>query len=129
MWWWVVSTFSVSTVGLFPRRCLTCDLNKAHCTFFSADFSPTHQHLILHCKGIAPSHIDLGRTHTTLLDRCPFRTVLVYEYAKSYFMSDYFSPATSTEITIATQILKTQILKKVTEHSRAVQRHLEGTQI
>ncbi|KAK3568690.1 hypothetical protein QTP86_013449 [Hemibagrus guttatus] len=41
----------VSTVGLFPRRCLTCDLNKAHCTFFSADLSPTQQHVILHCKG------------------------------------------------------------------------------
>uniref|UniRef100_A0A4W4GX00 Dipeptidyl peptidase like 10 n=1 Tax=Electrophorus electricus TaxID=8005 RepID=A0A4W4GX00_ELEEL len=43
--------FSVSTVGLFPRRCLTCDLHKANCTFFSADFSPTHHHIILHCKG------------------------------------------------------------------------------
>ncbi|TSK92869.1 Inactive dipeptidyl peptidase 10 [Bagarius yarrelli] len=40
----------VSTVGLFPRRCLTCDLNKAHCTYFSADFSPAQQHVILHCK-------------------------------------------------------------------------------
>ncbi|KAI2647979.1 Inactive dipeptidyl peptidase 10 [Labeo rohita] len=43
--------FSVSTVGLFPRRCLTCELNKAHCTFFSAIFSPTNQHVLLHCKG------------------------------------------------------------------------------
>uniref|UniRef100_A0A672P949 Inactive dipeptidyl peptidase 10-like n=1 Tax=Sinocyclocheilus grahami TaxID=75366 RepID=A0A672P949_SINGR len=42
--------FSVSTVGLFPRRCLTCELNKAHCTFFSADFSPTNQHVLLHCE-------------------------------------------------------------------------------
>ncbi|XP_052424427.1 inactive dipeptidyl peptidase 10-like isoform X1 [Carassius gibelio] len=43
--------FSVSTVGLFPRQCLTCELNKAHCTFFSADFSPANQHVLLHCKG------------------------------------------------------------------------------
>uniref|UniRef100_A0A8C2AUJ9 Dipeptidyl-peptidase 10 (Non-functional) n=1 Tax=Cyprinus carpio TaxID=7962 RepID=A0A8C2AUJ9_CYPCA len=43
--------FSVSTVGLFPRRCLTCELNKAHCTFFSAIVSPTNQHVLLHCKG------------------------------------------------------------------------------
>ncbi|XP_067265134.1 inactive dipeptidyl peptidase 10-like isoform X3 [Chanodichthys erythropterus] len=43
--------FSVSTVGLFSRRCLTCELNKAHCTFFSAIFSPTNQHVLLHCKG------------------------------------------------------------------------------
>ncbi|CAM4599969.1 hypothetical protein PO909_032958 [Leuciscus waleckii] len=43
--------FSVSTVDLFSRRCLTCDLYKAHCTFFSAVFSPTNQHVLLHCKG------------------------------------------------------------------------------
>ncbi|XP_055070593.1 inactive dipeptidyl peptidase 10 isoform X3 [Misgurnus anguillicaudatus] len=43
--------FSVSTVGLFPRRCLTCELNKENCTFFSAVFSSSNQHVILHCKG------------------------------------------------------------------------------
>ncbi|KAI3356572.1 hypothetical protein L3Q82_017770 [Scortum barcoo] len=43
--------FSVKTVGLFPRRCLTCELNKAHCLYFDADISPTNQHVILHCKG------------------------------------------------------------------------------
>ncbi|KAK0152510.1 Inactive dipeptidyl peptidase 10 [Merluccius polli] len=43
--------FSVKTVGLFPRRCLTCELNKAHCLYFEADISPTNQHIILHCKG------------------------------------------------------------------------------
>uniref|UniRef100_A0A8C9TB22 Dipeptidyl peptidase like 10 n=1 Tax=Scleropages formosus TaxID=113540 RepID=A0A8C9TB22_SCLFO len=43
--------FSVSTVGLFPRRCLTCDLNKTHCSYFDADMSPGQQHVILHCKG------------------------------------------------------------------------------
>ncbi|XP_062862751.1 inactive dipeptidyl peptidase 10-like [Trichomycterus rosablanca] len=42
--------FSVSTIGLFPRRCLTCDMIK-NCTFFSADFNPTNQHVILNCKG------------------------------------------------------------------------------
>ncbi|KAJ3592680.1 hypothetical protein NHX12_007807 [Muraenolepis orangiensis] len=40
----------VKTVGLFPRRCLTCELNKAHCLYFEADISPTNQHIILHCK-------------------------------------------------------------------------------
>uniref|UniRef100_A0A4W6EZW4 Dipeptidyl peptidase like 10 n=1 Tax=Lates calcarifer TaxID=8187 RepID=A0A4W6EZW4_LATCA len=44
--------FSVKTVGLFPRRCLTCELNKAHCLYFDADISPTNQHIILHCKAI-----------------------------------------------------------------------------
>ncbi|XP_059198256.1 inactive dipeptidyl peptidase 10-like isoform X3 [Centropristis striata] len=43
--------FSVLTVGLFPRRCLTCELNKAHCLYFDADISPTNQHIILQCKG------------------------------------------------------------------------------
>ncbi|XP_067300735.1 inactive dipeptidyl peptidase 10-like isoform X1 [Pseudorasbora parva] len=43
--------FSVSTVDLFSRRCLTCELNKAHCTFFSAIFSPSNQHVLLNCKG------------------------------------------------------------------------------
>uniref|UniRef100_A0A8C5E369 Dipeptidyl peptidase like 10 n=1 Tax=Gouania willdenowi TaxID=441366 RepID=A0A8C5E369_GOUWI len=43
--------FSVKTIGLFPRLCLTCELNKAHCLFFDADISPTNQHIILHCKG------------------------------------------------------------------------------
>nr|XP_020456424.1 inactive dipeptidyl peptidase 10-like isoform X2 [Monopterus albus] len=42
--------FSVSTLGLFPRRCLTCGL-KEKCTFFDADISPDAQHAILHCKG------------------------------------------------------------------------------
>ncbi|XP_053733147.1 inactive dipeptidyl peptidase 10-like isoform X1 [Synchiropus splendidus] len=43
--------YSVKTVGLFPRRCLTCELNKAHCSYFDAVFSPTNQHIVLHCKG------------------------------------------------------------------------------
>uniref|UniRef100_A0A4W6DJI6 Dipeptidyl peptidase like 10 n=1 Tax=Lates calcarifer TaxID=8187 RepID=A0A4W6DJI6_LATCA len=42
--------YSVSTVGLFPRRCLTCGL-KEECTFFDADVSPDAQQAILHCKG------------------------------------------------------------------------------
>ncbi|KAJ8255209.1 hypothetical protein GJAV_G00202300, partial [Gymnothorax javanicus] len=43
--------FRVSTVDPFSRHCLTCDLSKVHCTFFSADISPSHQHVIVHCKG------------------------------------------------------------------------------
>uniref|UniRef100_A0A3Q3D8L1 Dipeptidyl peptidase like 10 n=1 Tax=Hippocampus comes TaxID=109280 RepID=A0A3Q3D8L1_HIPCM len=43
--------YSVKTVGLFPRWCLTCELNKAHCLYFDAVLSPTNQHIILHCKG------------------------------------------------------------------------------
>uniref|UniRef100_A0A4W5NIV3 Dipeptidyl peptidase like 10 n=1 Tax=Hucho hucho TaxID=62062 RepID=A0A4W5NIV3_9TELE len=43
--------FSVKTVGLFPRHCLTCELNKAHCLFFNAEINPSDQHILLHCKG------------------------------------------------------------------------------
>uniref|UniRef100_A0AAY4ES97 Dipeptidyl-peptidase 10 (Non-functional) n=1 Tax=Denticeps clupeoides TaxID=299321 RepID=A0AAY4ES97_9TELE len=43
--------FSRSTVDLLPQRCLTCELSKAHCTFFSAEFSSNHQNVILSCKG------------------------------------------------------------------------------
>uniref|UniRef100_A0A673A107 Dipeptidyl peptidase like 10 n=1 Tax=Sphaeramia orbicularis TaxID=375764 RepID=A0A673A107_9TELE len=42
--------YSVSTLSLFPRQCLTCDL-KEECTFFDADVSPDAQHVILYCKG------------------------------------------------------------------------------
>uniref|UniRef100_A0A8C7QSL8 Dipeptidyl peptidase like 10 n=1 Tax=Oncorhynchus mykiss TaxID=8022 RepID=A0A8C7QSL8_ONCMY len=43
--------YSVKTVGLFPRHCLTCELNKAHCLFFNAEINPSNQHILLHCKG------------------------------------------------------------------------------
>ncbi|KAF7659136.1 hypothetical protein LDENG_00002770 [Lucifuga dentata] len=42
--------YSVSTLDLFPRHCLTCGL-KEDCTFFDADVSPDVQHAILHCQG------------------------------------------------------------------------------
>ncbi|XP_026217547.1 inactive dipeptidyl peptidase 10-like isoform X1 [Anabas testudineus] len=42
--------YSVSTLGLLPRRCLTCGLRE-ECTFFNADISPDAQHAVLHCKG------------------------------------------------------------------------------
>ncbi|XP_028988707.1 inactive dipeptidyl peptidase 10-like isoform X2 [Betta splendens] len=42
--------YSVATLDMFPRRCLTCGL-KEDCTFFSADISPDAQYAILHCKG------------------------------------------------------------------------------
>uniref|UniRef100_A0A3Q3XQZ9 Dipeptidylpeptidase IV N-terminal domain-containing protein n=1 Tax=Mola mola TaxID=94237 RepID=A0A3Q3XQZ9_MOLML len=42
--------YSVSTLGLFPRQCLTCGL-KDECSFFDADVSPDVQYAVLHCKG------------------------------------------------------------------------------
>uniref|UniRef100_A0A671QFP0 Inactive dipeptidyl peptidase 10-like n=1 Tax=Sinocyclocheilus anshuiensis TaxID=1608454 RepID=A0A671QFP0_9TELE len=60
--------FSVSTVGLFPWRCLTCELNKAHCTFFSAIFSPTNQHVLLHCKGMKTNYYLLPHDNYYILE-------------------------------------------------------------
>ncbi|XP_049609188.1 inactive dipeptidyl peptidase 10 isoform X3 [Syngnathus scovelli] len=42
--------YSVSTLGAFPRQCLTCGLREA-CTFFEADVSPDAEHAVLRCKG------------------------------------------------------------------------------
>ncbi|XP_061632469.1 inactive dipeptidyl peptidase 10-like isoform X2 [Phyllopteryx taeniolatus] len=42
--------YSVSTLGVFPRQCLTCGLRET-CMFFDANISPDAQHAILHCKG------------------------------------------------------------------------------
>ncbi|XP_068446615.1 inactive dipeptidyl peptidase 10-like isoform X2 [Clinocottus analis] len=42
--------YSVSTLGLFPRRCLTCGL-KEDCSFYDADVNPDAQHAVLHCRG------------------------------------------------------------------------------
>ncbi|XP_053553981.1 inactive dipeptidyl peptidase 10, partial [Bombina bombina] len=43
--------YSVSIFGLLNRQCLSCDLLGDQCTYFSATFSPSNQHFLLHCKG------------------------------------------------------------------------------
>uniref|UniRef100_A0A674P3X8 Dipeptidyl peptidase like 10 n=1 Tax=Takifugu rubripes TaxID=31033 RepID=A0A674P3X8_TAKRU len=63
--------FSVKTVGLFPRRCLTCELNKAHCLYIDADISPTRQHVILHCKGRTVYVLFLAAAGHVPLCFCP----------------------------------------------------------
>ncbi|XP_061774620.1 inactive dipeptidyl peptidase 10-like isoform X1 [Nerophis ophidion] len=57
--------YSVKTVGLFPRWCLTCELNKAHCMYFDATLSPTYQHIILHCKGPGAPAVILHSLNTS----------------------------------------------------------------
>ncbi|XP_028322872.1 inactive dipeptidyl peptidase 10-like [Gouania willdenowi] len=42
--------YSVSTLGLFPRRCMTCGLRDG-CSFFDADVNTNARHAILRCKG------------------------------------------------------------------------------
>uniref|UniRef100_A0A8D3DVU4 Inactive dipeptidyl peptidase 10-like n=1 Tax=Scophthalmus maximus TaxID=52904 RepID=A0A8D3DVU4_SCOMX len=66
----------VKTVGLFPRRCLTCELNKAHCLFFDADISPTNQHIILQCKG-TQSQCPTKQSSPVI---CSFHHMLNYYY-------------------------------------------------
>uniref|UniRef100_A0A667XAY2 Dipeptidyl peptidase like 10 n=1 Tax=Myripristis murdjan TaxID=586833 RepID=A0A667XAY2_9TELE len=82
--------YSVSTLGLFPRRCLTCAL-KDECTFFDADVSPSTEHAILQCKGqtaqkhsvpVKPlyfhlnSPLNLVFAYFILEDNVPLRSVL-----------------------------------------------------
>uniref|UniRef100_A0A3B5PU05 Dipeptidyl peptidase like 10 n=1 Tax=Xiphophorus maculatus TaxID=8083 RepID=A0A3B5PU05_XIPMA len=65
--------YSVKTVGLFPRRCLTCDLHRTNCLYFSADLSPSNQNLLLHCQGRPTSG-----------------AVLVDQFNLSWSSSDYY---------------------------------------
>uniref|UniRef100_A0A3Q2UP34 Dipeptidyl peptidase like 10 n=1 Tax=Fundulus heteroclitus TaxID=8078 RepID=A0A3Q2UP34_FUNHE len=60
--------YSVKTVGLFPRRCLTCELSKAHCLYFSADISPSTQHVLLHCKGTSQQEGSAARFCSQVLN-------------------------------------------------------------
>ncbi|TWW80309.1 Inactive dipeptidyl peptidase 10 [Takifugu flavidus] len=75
--------FSVKTVGLFPRRCLTCELNKAHCLYIDADISPTRQHVILHCKGPGAPTVILHSLDTSnyyiLENNSPLKAALKYK--------------------------------------------------
>ena len=41
----------MSTLGLFPRRCLTCGL-KDECLFFDADISPDDNSIIVNGKTV-----------------------------------------------------------------------------
>uniref|UniRef100_A0A8D3CWX5 Inactive dipeptidyl peptidase 10-like n=1 Tax=Scophthalmus maximus TaxID=52904 RepID=A0A8D3CWX5_SCOMX len=72
--------YSVSTLGLFPRRCLTCGL-KEECTFYDADVRPDAQHAILHCKGpgvpaVLLLSFDDADTYFVLENNLPLRTAL-----------------------------------------------------
>uniref|UniRef100_A0A8C4S900 Dipeptidylpeptidase IV N-terminal domain-containing protein n=1 Tax=Erpetoichthys calabaricus TaxID=27687 RepID=A0A8C4S900_ERPCA len=42
----------VSYVGTFTRQCLTCNIFKDKCTYFSAEFSSDLQYVILNCQEI-----------------------------------------------------------------------------
>ncbi|KAF3852583.1 hypothetical protein F7725_005938 [Dissostichus mawsoni] len=76
----VQCTLFVSTLGLFPRRCLTCGL-KDECSFFEAEVSPDAQHAILYCKGpgvpavLLLSFIDVN-SYFILENNLPLRSAL-----------------------------------------------------
>uniref|UniRef100_A0A4W6DIB3 Dipeptidyl peptidase like 10 n=1 Tax=Lates calcarifer TaxID=8187 RepID=A0A4W6DIB3_LATCA len=80
--------YSVSTVGLFPRRCLTCGL-KEECTFFDADVSPDAQQAILHCKGQRESRsmkfINLSSNVSLCsLTELPLKLIYPPDFSESY---------------------------------------------
>uniref|UniRef100_A0A671YDK8 Inactive dipeptidyl peptidase 10-like n=1 Tax=Sparus aurata TaxID=8175 RepID=A0A671YDK8_SPAAU len=66
--------YSVSTLGLFPRRCLTCRL-KEDCLFFDADISPDAQHAILYCKGQRRANTS-AKSYFILENNLPLRSAL-----------------------------------------------------
>ncbi|XP_034033962.1 inactive dipeptidyl peptidase 10-like isoform X2 [Thalassophryne amazonica] len=72
--------YSVSTMGLFPRQCLTCGL-KEDCRFFNADVSADAQHAILHCKGpgvpaVLLLNFDDMDSYFIMENNVPLRSVL-----------------------------------------------------
>uniref|UniRef100_A0A8C7F2Q5 Dipeptidyl peptidase like 10 n=1 Tax=Oncorhynchus kisutch TaxID=8019 RepID=A0A8C7F2Q5_ONCKI len=86
--------FSVKTVGLFPRHCLTCELNKAHCLFFNAEINPSNQHILLHCKGKLVAKLDANsdKLNNSLLKAAlkikriqmtDFRTIQIEHFGKT----------------------------------------------
>ncbi|XP_048455190.1 inactive dipeptidyl peptidase 10-like [Rhincodon typus] len=54
--------YSVHTVGSFHRQCLSCTFHRDNCTYFSAHFSPSNEHFILHCEG---PNIPMVSVHST----------------------------------------------------------------
>ncbi|XP_074071117.1 inactive dipeptidyl peptidase 10 [Macrotis lagotis] len=54
---------SASTDGLLNRQCLSCSFMKDQCTYFSAKFSPTNQHFLLHCKGPGVPVVSVHNTN------------------------------------------------------------------
>ncbi|XP_036396627.1 inactive dipeptidyl peptidase 10-like [Megalops cyprinoides] len=43
--------YRVSTADPFHHECLTCNLFRHKCTFYTVDISPSAQHVLLNCKG------------------------------------------------------------------------------
>ncbi|KAM4601751.1 inactive dipeptidyl peptidase 10-like [Polymixia lowei] len=71
--------YSVSVLGLFQRRCLTCDLKE--CSFFDADVNPDAQQAILRCKGpgvplVLLLNLDDVNSYFILENNLPLRSVL-----------------------------------------------------
>ncbi|KAJ7407758.1 Inactive dipeptidyl peptidase 10 [Willisornis vidua] len=55
----------VSTVGSLNRQCLSCNILKDQCTYFSAKFSPLNRHFLLHCKGPGVPVVSVHSTSNT----------------------------------------------------------------
>uniref|UniRef100_A0A671YKJ5 Inactive dipeptidyl peptidase 10-like n=1 Tax=Sparus aurata TaxID=8175 RepID=A0A671YKJ5_SPAAU len=75
--------YSVSTLGLFPRRCLTCRL-KEDCLFFDADISPDAQHAILYCKACVCVSSGSPHCFSLLLTELPLKLIYPPDFSESY---------------------------------------------
>uniref|UniRef100_A0AAX7ULM9 Dipeptidylpeptidase IV N-terminal domain-containing protein n=1 Tax=Astatotilapia calliptera TaxID=8154 RepID=A0AAX7ULM9_ASTCA len=51
----------VSSVDPFHKECLTCSLFKSTCSYHDAVLSPTYQHVLLNCRGIACSNNTISK--------------------------------------------------------------------
>uniref|UniRef100_A0A8C6MEC6 Dipeptidyl peptidase like 10 n=1 Tax=Nothobranchius furzeri TaxID=105023 RepID=A0A8C6MEC6_NOTFU len=77
--------YSVSTVGLFPRQCLTCGLREG-CSFFDADVGPDAQHAILHCRvfNFLSASSPLANVSVSIPTELPLKLVFPPDFSESF---------------------------------------------
>uniref|UniRef100_A0A3P9C6V9 Inactive dipeptidyl peptidase 10 n=1 Tax=Maylandia zebra TaxID=106582 RepID=A0A3P9C6V9_9CICH len=84
----------VSSVDPFHKECLTCSLFKSTCSYHDAVLSPTYQHVLLNCRGIASEHKILENNRelkNALINRTipkwERRTVQINNFGKKLYSS------------------------------------------
>uniref|UniRef100_A0AAX7VWE5 Dipeptidylpeptidase IV N-terminal domain-containing protein n=1 Tax=Astatotilapia calliptera TaxID=8154 RepID=A0AAX7VWE5_ASTCA len=71
--------YRVSSVDPFHKECLTCSLFKSTCSYHDAVLSPTYQHVLLNCRGIACSNNTISKCFISRL-----RYLSTLDEAKEY---------------------------------------------
>uniref|UniRef100_A0A3P9C7S6 Inactive dipeptidyl peptidase 10 n=1 Tax=Maylandia zebra TaxID=106582 RepID=A0A3P9C7S6_9CICH len=71
--------YRVSSVDPFHKECLTCSLFKSTCSYHDAVLSPTYQHVLLNCRGIACSNNTITKCFISRL-----RYLSTLDEAKEY---------------------------------------------